>query len=577
MGEEKRYQLSRGVKGRDEAGEENRERRGRDRHGDEGRCVDEGKAEVRTSSVNPESRRGVRRNSQSVKIGRDRPQSNVENGRNRGHRDGSSRSSAPVSDHDSRHSIRRVEGPPTTTVDNPLLPIKRRDHSSNRGASGSDRKSNTYPPHPSRHKNPDGKRGRDSNNHVSKDTLTKIKSDIVTVPLPNRSNQSQDQRPGRRDPSINREIEKLKLADSKGSKAATTDNREKRSNNEPALKIPASVPRSKVKIGILPKCYQPCKDEETRRVIVFGDVHGMPDAKNRLLEYIKYDPALDHQIFSGDMITKGRKSNPSKSATTEGLITIEASKDVVREARRDGASGVRGNHEDCVLNVKHERKGWQESTDRKLDNQFDIQVRKKLRTPDHRDTSDYDLYDALTTEERRWLEDLPEILVLGKCGGHNNMVVVHAGLNPFFELRDQQIIETMNIKSIDPVKGYTSSMHAGDKEIKALDKEDERRFSKMIPWFEVWEDKQKTMPLSERMTVMYGHESKKGLTKRKFSIGLDTGAQRIDKLNPDKYRTLTALLVYYDRCRIVQVKEIKKETGEWEWEPAELTKEESHF
>lgn len=79
------------------------------------------------------------------------------------------------------------------------------------------------------------------------------------------------------------------------------------------------------------------------------------------------------------------------------------------------------------------------------------------------------------------------------------------------------------------------------------------------------------------MTVMYGHESKKGLTIKDFSIGLDTGAQRIDKLNPDKYRTLTALLIYHDKCTIVQVKEIKKKTGKWEWEPVELTQEESNF
>ncbi|TGO26041.1 hypothetical protein BPAE_0067g00130 [Botrytis paeoniae] len=583
MGEEKRHQLSRGADRRDESGEENRDRRQKDkngegrRYGDEGRYREERKVGIRTGSVDSEPGREIGWTSQSVETGRDRPRSSVENGHNRAQGDGGSRSSAPAPSRGSRDSIKKGERPPTATVDNSSLPIKRRDPSSNRGSSGSDRESNTYPPHPSRDRDPNERRGKESNTRVSKDTPRQIKGENVTVPAPSRRNRSQDTRPRRRDPSINREIEKLKLDGSRGSKAAATDNREKRSGNEPALKIPKSLPRNKVKIGVLSKCYQPRKEENARRLIVFGDVHGMPDAKNRLLKHIRYDPALDHQIFGGDMITKGRKSKPSKNATTKGLITIEASKDVVRQARRDGASGVRGNHEDCVLNVKHERNGWQESIDREMDNQFNIQTMKKLRTPDHRDTSDYDLYDALTREERQWLEDLPDILVLGKCGGRNNMVVVHAGLNPMFGLKDQRIIETMNIKSIDPVERDTSSMHAGDKEIKALDKEDRERFGKTIPWFEAWEDKQKNLPLSEQMTVMYGHESKKGLTKRKFSIGLDTGAQRIDKLNPDKYRTLTALVIYHDKCEIVQVKEIKKETGEWEWEPVELTKEESNF
>ncbi|KAF7901347.1 hypothetical protein EAF00_003568 [Botryotinia globosa] len=557
------HQLSRGAEKRDESGKEDRDRRRRDRHGDEGRDKEERKA------VNSEPRRETRGTSQSVEIGRDKPHSGVENS--------GSRSSASIPNRHDKDSAKRGERPLNTNVDKSSLPIRGRDHSSNRDASGSDRKSNTHPPYPSRQRDPSERRGRDSNTAIPKNAPIQSKGENVTVPLPSLINRSHDPRPGRRDPSINRETENLKLGGLRGSKAAATEDREKRSGDVPASKLPLSFPRNRVKVGVLPKCYLPRKEEKTRRLIVFGDVHGMPDAKERLLEHIEYKPASDHQIFGGDMITKGRKSKPSKNATTKGLVTIEASKDVVRQARKDGASGVRGNHEDCVLNVKYERNGWQESIDRDMDNQFNIQTRKKLRTPDQRDTSDYDLYDALTREERQWLEDLPDILVLGKCGGHNNMVVVHAGLNPFLGLKDQRIIETMNIKSIDPAKRCTSSMHAGDKEIKALDKEDRERFSKMIPWFEAWEDKQKNLPASEQMTVLYGHESKKGLTKRKFSIGLDTGAQRTDKLDPDKYRTLTALVIYHDRCRIFQVKEIKKRAGGWEWMPVELSREESDF
>lgn len=462
MGEEKRHQSSRGVEKRD-GGKENRDRRRRDKHGDEGRDKEERTAEIRTGLVNSEPRRETRGTSQSVEIGRDRPHSSVGNS-------------------GSGDSIRRVARPPTTTFDNSSLSIRERDHRNNRDTSRSDRKSNT---HLSRDRDPSQRRGRDSNTHIPKDTPTRSKGEDVTVPLLSRSNRSQDPRSGRRDPSINRGTEKPKLGDSRGSKAVATEDREKRSSDAPTSKLSTSSPRNKVRVGFLPECYLPRKEEKTRRLIVFGDVHGMPDAHECLLNHIKFKPALDHQIFGGDMITKGRKSEPSKNATTKGLITIEASKDVVREAIKHGASGVRGNHEDCVLNVEHERNGWQESIDRKMDNQFNIQARKKLRTPDHRDTSDYDLYDALTREERQWLEDLPDILVLGKCGGHNNMVVVHAGLNPFLGLKNQRIIETMNIKSIDPVERYTSSMHSGDKEIKALNKEDRERFGKMIPWFEV--------------------------------------------------------------------------------------------
>ncbi|KAJ8071897.1 hypothetical protein OCU04_002204 [Sclerotinia nivalis] len=376
---------------------------------------------------------------------------------------------------------------------------------------------------------------------------------------PSRSDPFRHVQPSKRESSLARGIEKLKLDDKPtGSKAVATGIREKKS-------VEASVfpefPHETVNVKELPERYLP-RPNSKDRLIVYGDAHGMPDAVNCLKRVVRYNPKHDLQIFGGDMITKGRKNRPSRPNMTPAEVTIEASKDVLRNAMADGAYGVRGNHEDWLLNVEHARNGWIEDSNRHLDNRF--LMMKNLRTP-NKDGSDHKLYDAISRGERDWLKKLPHILVLGKCGGRNKMIVVHAGLNPNFELKAQRVIETMNIKSIDPENGYTSSMHKDDKERKLMGEADQRRFERMEPWFDAWDKKQEKLQPNKRTTVIYGHESKKGLTKREFSIGLDTGVQRVDK-DPNKYRTLTALVIYHDHSEIVQVKEVEDQrNGKWEW------------
>lgn len=77
-----------------------------------------------------------------------------------------------------------------------------------------------------------------------------------------------------------------------------------------------------------------------------------------------------------------------------------------------------------------------------------------------------------------------------------------------------------------------------------------------------WDSLQQSLEPEKQITAIYGHESKKGLTVSKFSIGLDTGVQRID--SPKKYRTLTALVIYEEYSEIVQVHEMVAGSGKWE-------------
>ncbi|ESZ93239.1 hypothetical protein SBOR_6395 [Sclerotinia borealis F-4128] len=415
---------------------------------------------------------------------------------------------------------------------------------------------NSPPPAPSRDpRDPPERRGRDTDTPKSNELPTHKRGVTLPKSSSSRRNLSQDPKSSKISPSLSSGMKSLRLdKTSTQSKAPTPVNYVKESDR---ASEPKSEPDDELIIARLPTKYLPKKHAKHEScLIVLGDVHGMPDAKDCLLKEVKYNPDYDHQIFAGDMVTKGRKSRPSKPDMTPAEVTIEASKDVLCGAMRHEASAIRGNHEDILLNVEHARKGWIEDTERLLDGGF--RVKKLLRTPT---ASDKALYDALSTDERKWLKKLPHILVLGKVGGRNNMLVVHAGLNAKRRLEHQHVIETMNLKSIDIREGNTSSMARGDKERKNLALSvDQDHFKKMEPWFDAWDKKQNTLQPDEQTTAIYGHESKLGLMKKNFSIGLDTGVQRIDKDDPNKYRTLTALIIYHDRCKIVQVKEVKNST-----------------
>ena len=46
----------------------------------------------------------------------------------------------------------------------------------------------------------------------------------------------------------------------------------------------------------------------------------------------------------------------------------------------------------------------------------------------------------------------------------------------------------------------------------------------------MWNKHQKSLPKSDRTTVIYGHDSKRGLQIEKYSMGIDTGCLRGGKL-----------------------------------------------
>lgn len=51
-----------------------------------------------------------------------------------------------------------------------------------------------------------------------------------------------------------------------------------------------------------------------------------------------------------------------------------------------------------------------------------------------------------------------------------------------------------------------------------------------VPWTKLWNKHQGMRPKGERSTVVYGHDSKRGLVRERWSRGLDTGCVRGGRL-----------------------------------------------
>lgn len=111
-------------------------------------------------------------------------------------------------------------------------------------------------------------------------------------------------------------------------------------------------------------------------------------------------------------------------------------------------------------------------------------------------------------EQIAWLKSCPVILRLGKVPGLGQTVVVHAGLVPDVPLEQQDSRQCMNMRTIDLDTRVPSSNHES------------------FHWEKLWNYRQKKLPAAERVTVVYGHDARRGKNIKKYSKGLDSSCVR---------------------------------------------------
>ncbi|KAK3179635.1 hypothetical protein K4F52_008966 [Lecanicillium sp. MT-2017a] len=284
---------------------------------------------------------------------------------------------------------------------------------------------------------------------------------------------------------------------------------------------------------------------EPKRLIIVGDVHGMKEALEKLLDDVKFDRDNgDHLILVGDVVNKGT-DNP-------GVVDL---------AIKLQASAVRGNHDNAVLDAAAETRfkngKWTEATgqnpvkERCLEDATqptDSQETRPVRppTPEAEPHSSVTVSTAasLSVPQLEWLASLPLILRVN-VPGHGaspptKLVVVHAGLVPGVPLEEQDEHAVMHLRSLE-----RSGSHSGALLPTQEDGEE--------GWAVTWEQAQEQLPECERTMVVFGHDARRKLQERKYSIGLDTGCVYGNQLSALVVSVTEQRLNY----RIVQVESTK--------------------
>ncbi|KAF7586533.1 hypothetical protein BBP40_008705 [Aspergillus hancockii] len=255
-----------------------------------------------------------------------------------------------------------------------------------------------------------------------------------------------------------------------------------------------------------------------RRLVIVGDVHGMKRSLEALLEKVSFDKGKgDHLILVGDLVNKGPDS--------PGVIDL---------AVELGASAVRGNHDNAVLDAAVEinagdnpmHAGGTTNCSAKLPENSGADLPSKTVTSEGPETSaspkaslltrhsatTYSTARALSTRQLDWLATLPLILRI-KLPHHptssldDTLVVVHAGLTPGILLEKQDPHAVMHMRSL---------VHTSGDEGSFIPAEASGEESWVSQW-DQWQDQ-----LTTRTTVIFGHDAKRRLQLGKHAIGLDS-------------------------------------------------------
>lgn len=255
----------------------------------------------------------------------------------------------------------------------------------------------------------------------------------------------------------------------------------------------------------------PGPGNENGRLIFVGDVHGCREELEALLKKADFNQDNDHLILTGDIINKGPDSR--------GVVAL---------AQSLSASCVRGNHEDKVLLSIAEMRAHHAPLPGPEE---DPQVMVDMMDEESFSHGDYEvrkLAKQFSDEQIKYLQQCPVILKVGAVEGFGELIAVHAGLVPGVPLERQDPFQCMNMRTIDL-----------DTRLPKADRDG-------TPWEKFWNHQQAKLSASERATVIYGHDSKRGKNIRQYSKGLDSGCVNGGKL--------TALVIEAGKSSLVSVK-----------------------
>lgn len=246
-------------------------------------------------------------------------------------------------------------------------------------------------------------------------------------------------------------------------------------------------------------------DPIIKRLIIVGDVHGMQKSLQALLETVNFNRHKgDHLILVGDLVNKGPDS--------AGVIDL---------AIKLGASAVRGNHDNAVLDAAAETKPARDDLPQS-GSILETPLTDQSEEPDpavgkRHSAATYKTASELSSSQLDWLASLPLILrvKLPKCpksslGDIDTLVVAHAGLVPGISLEKQDPHALMHMRSLARTTGdgdgdvFTPAESTGEK-------------GWVVEW-DRWQEQQ-----ASKTMVVFGHDAKRRLQLGRYTIGLDSG------------------------------------------------------
>lgn len=248
---------------------------------------------------------------------------------------------------------------------------------------------------------------------------------------------------------------------------------------------------------------------QSRRLVIVGDIHGMRKSLENLLEKVGFDKAKgDHLILAGDITNKGPDSF--------GVVDL---------AMKLGASAVRGNHDNAVLDAAAEvttnggnfdlfrnMAGTSSTPENTAPSEGAEKTGSATNLKPRHGLTTYITASQLSAHQIEWLAALPLILRIqlpqdlpSSLG--NNLVVAHAGLVPGVPLEEQEPHAVLHMRSLtrksSEENGFTQDESSGEE-----------------GWAAEWDRCQEK--LASRTTVVFGHDAKRRLQLGKYAIGLDT-------------------------------------------------------
>lgn len=264
-----------------------------------------------------------------------------------------------------------------------------------------------------------------------------------------------------------------------------------------------------------------------RRLIFIGDIHGCMNELQALLAKVEYNRDQDHIVALGDMINKGPKS-----------------REVVDFLMEHGASAVRGNHDDRILLVAKTLTSTSLTAQAEAQEETNSGVETKAA---RKNREEREVARSFSQKQLDWLNACPVILRIGDLGPLGEVVAVHGGLVPGIKLQDQDPMSVMNMRIIDLKTHMPSQQHAHEGSVPWA--QFWNKYEKLIPAQRTFFGFMKPKPAIKHTTVVYGHDSKRGLQIDTYTKGLDTGCVNGTKLTAWVVRDMAKEEIVQVKCK----------------------------